>query len=158
MAEMGPEARRLRRVMEERGMSARDLVRLTGLNKNTFSDMFSGKTQRPYRGTLERIEVALGLTPDTLSGSGEEPAVLGHARLGSAVLGADLSGVSSDELVAELSERLRVLQRRVRDLEGRGREDASATGSVDEVGNVRRLRRGAMPVDEAAYDGSDGDD
>lgn len=143
--------------MAELGMTQAQLAAAAEVDEGTLSDFLNHK-RRPRRVTLGKLAAALGWTLDTLVGDGEELAVLGEARLGSAVLGADLSGVSSDELVAELSERLRVLQRRVRDLEGRGREDASATGSVDEVGNVRQLRRGAMPVDEAAYDGSDGDD
>lgn len=58
--------------LKMRGMSQQDLVRITGINKNTISDLVSGKTVSPSAKVLRAVEQALELTPGTLVGYGED--------------------------------------------------------------------------------------
>lgn len=107
--------RRLRTLLAERDWTQSDLVRASGVDKNTLSGLMTGKTQ-PRPATLAKIESALGLTLGTLEALGEEPAWGSEGRPGSDS-SADLGRIGNDELIGELSERLRALRRRVRELE-----------------------------------------
>lgn len=84
-----------------------DLVRASGIDKNTISDFLNGK-RNPSMATLGKIETALELTPGALAALGED------------VPGADqpeLSGVDDAKLIAELGYRLEHMKRRVQELE-----------------------------------------
>lgn len=100
-----------------------DLVRETGLDKNTISDFMTGK-RKPSLDTLSKIEDALDLIRGTLAGLGEDsragtgPASP-RARLIEeelqAVRRAGLSAYGDDELLDEMRERLRRLRRELDD-------------------------------------------
>lgn len=107
---------RLRAALGLRRWNQSDLVRETGLDKNTVSAIVNDR-QRPNPGTLGRIEQALGLTPGTLAGSGEEFRV-GDSRLGGPeTLAVDLDPVSDTQLMSELGYRVERLRREVAGLQ-----------------------------------------
>ncbi len=118
---------RIRLALAERGWTQADLVRKSGVDKNTISTLMTGKaTPRPS--TLGKIEAALGLTPGTLAAPGEddqlaEPA---WARLAEA----DLSSYPDEVLLAELGARLRHLKGLARDLRGALEERDQAARDV----------------------------
>lgn len=118
---------RIRLALAERGWTQADLVRKSGVDKNTISTLMTGKaTPRPS--TLGKIEAALGLTPGTLAAPGEddqlaEPA---WARLAEA----DLSSYPDEVLLAELGARLRHFKGLARDLRGALEERDQAARDV----------------------------
>lgn len=63
---------RVKRAMFDRGWNQTDLVRESGVDKNTISAFLTGKTDRPATRTLAKIEDALGLTHGMLEESGED--------------------------------------------------------------------------------------
>ena len=96
-----PLGRQLRTLLAERGWTQSDLVRASGVDKNTLSGLINGKSQ-PRDATLGRIEAALGLTPDMLAARGED-----QPRSGSSFDSSrDLAKVPDAELVSELAYRV----------------------------------------------------
>lgn len=93
------------RLAEKRWKQA-DLVRETGLDKNTISDFLSGKRE-PSLATLAKIEDALVLTRGTLAALGEDPSA-GQPAEGPAAAAAHLT---DEELLADLTYRLQQLKR-----------------------------------------------
>lgn len=91
---------RLRAALKAKGWYQSDLVRETGLDKNTVSALVNDK-QRANPTTIGRIETALGVTLDTPVGAGED-------HQGSA---APLAEVGTDELLAELTYRMSSLRK-----------------------------------------------
>lgn len=131
-------------LLTERRWRQSDLVRASGIDKNTVSDFLSGK-RKASPGTLQRIETALGLTPGTLAGHGEERVPAGVA-----------SELSDADLLAELTYRLERHRREVDELRRENEELRSkaepAPPTMAEA-KRRRLLADAMPVEEAAYEG-----
>jgi transcriptional regulator with XRE-family HTH domain len=56
----------LARLLSQRGLSAADVARATGLSRQAVYQILSGKTRSPKRATLERIAAFLGVTPAAL--------------------------------------------------------------------------------------------
>lgn len=122
---------RLRQALAAASMSQSDLVRLTGMDKNAVSAIANDRS-RPRPATIEKIETALGLTPGTLEGSGEDPPTAPSA---SAV------ELSDEELVAELGYRLTRLKRENEEL--RAHRAASVTPMVREEAELAARRPGS---------------
>lgn len=105
---------RLKAALQAKHWKQADLVRETGLDKNTISALVNDKA-RPNPATVGRIEAALGVTLDTLAGSGEDRPAVAADDLGEAELIEALSyrlgklRRERDEALAEL-ERLRRMQ------------------------------------------------
>ena len=97
----GTIGRHLREALFEAGWTQTDLARKTGIDKNTISALANDRST-PRPGTLQRIETALGLTPGTLAGLGEEPT----PRRGDS-----LEYATDAELASELTYRLERLRR-----------------------------------------------
>lgn len=123
-----------------------DLASAAGVDPATVGDFLGGK-RWPRPATLDRIETALGLTPGTLAGLGEEPPPVGAA-----------SELSDADLLAELTYRL---ERQRRELDELKRENDQLRAEAAEPPRPlsmaelkrRRLLADAMPVEEAAYEG-----
>lgn len=62
---------RVRAALSDHRWRQSDLVRATGLDKNTVSAIVNGR-QRASDATLGRIEAGLGMTPGTLAAAGED--------------------------------------------------------------------------------------
>lgn len=105
-----PLSRFLRTQLAQRNWTQGDLQVAAGLNKNTVSDLMTGKTEFPSRRTLGKIETALELTPGTLAGLGEDSPPAERPRL---------ADVDDAQLVAELGYRIEDLRRRLAEANGR---------------------------------------
>lgn len=119
MTEENPSATAAAARMAELGLTQAEVAERAKVDEGTISDFLNNR-RRPRRGTLAKLDAALGLTPGTLAGAGEEAKriTLGKSALGgSDTLGPDLSRVSNQELVGEISARLRQLRERIRELE-----------------------------------------
>lgn len=101
------------RLAEKRWRQA-DLVRASGVDKNTISTFMTGKS-KPSPVTLAKIETALGLTPGTLADIGEEDEkeTRRAARIAEVQRLDDplLREASDEQLLAELGWRLVQLRR-----------------------------------------------
>ena len=94
---------RLRTALAAKQWTQSDLVRETGIDKNTISAIANNRSQA-RTSTLDKIEEALGLTRGTLAGSGEDA-----EREASEPL--DLTAIGDAQLMAELSYRLESAER-----------------------------------------------
>lgn len=103
-------AARLRKALSRKQWRQSDLVRATGLDKNTISALVNAQ-QRASEATLGKIEAALDLTPGTLAGSAPEdrPASPRPPE------GISLSTASVPEIMTELTYRFEFLKRSYRD-------------------------------------------
>lgn len=143
---------RLKRALKDADMSQSDLVDATGLDKNTISAIVNGKS-RPRLATITKIERAIGLTPGTLEGLGEEEEEQSPLP---ATTAADLT---DEQLLAELGYRLTRLQRENASLTQQLQSPPADTGKTPPAPvsalDARRARflAQAMPVTEAAYEG-----
>lgn len=108
---------KLRTLLAARGWTQTDLVRASGVDKNTLSGLINGKSQ-PRAATLGRLEAALGLSPGDLAGPGEDrPFRLGHSALdGPDRLQVELANAADAEVTSELSYRLESLRRQVAEM------------------------------------------
>ncbi|MFC2623679.1 MAG: helix-turn-helix domain-containing protein [Propionibacterium acidifaciens] len=88
---------RVRAALSDHRWRQSDLVRATGLDKNTVSAIVNGR-QRASDATLGRIEAGLGMTPGTLAAAGEDAPTPGSPN--------PLADVSDMALLAELGRRL----------------------------------------------------
>lgn len=88
---------RVRAALSDHRWRQSDLVRATGLDKNTVSAIVNGR-QRASDATLGRIEAGLGMTPGTLAAAGEDAPAPGSPN--------PLADVSDMALLAELGRRL----------------------------------------------------
>lgn len=88
---------RIRAALSDRRWRQSNLVRATGLDKNTISAVVNGR-QRASDATLGKIEDALGMTRGTLAAAGEDAPAPGSPN--------PLADVSDMALLAELGRRL----------------------------------------------------
>lgn len=65
--------KRLKQVMEEKGVSQTDLAASTGIAKSSISQYLSGKN-KPTKFRLKELAVALDVSPTWLNGEIDEPA------------------------------------------------------------------------------------
>lgn len=128
----------------KRGWSRADLGRESGLNKNTLTDFFNGRST-PARRALTRIEAASGLTSGTLADTEGQPRV-------------DLTWPASTKLLdegllAELAYRMQTLKREV----GRRRAlQSKDEGVIGGGGEVTHIRPTGAYRDQAVRTGSNG--
>jgi len=97
------------RLAEKRWRQA-DLVRASGVDKNTISTFMTGKS-KPSPVTLAKIETALGLTPGTLADIGEEDLRAARVAEQQRLDDPTLREASDEQLLAELGWRLVQLRR-----------------------------------------------
>lgn len=88
---------RVRAALSSHQWRQSDLVRATGLDKNTISAIANGR-QRASDATLGRIETAFGMTPGTLAAAGEDTPDTGPAPA--------LAGASPEDLLAALTHKV----------------------------------------------------
>jgi len=88
---------RIRAALSDRRWRQSNLVRATGLDKNTISAVVNGR-QRASDATLGRIEDALGMTRGTLAAAGEDAPAAGPSP--------DLAGASPEDLLAALTHKV----------------------------------------------------
>lgn len=127
-----------------------DLVRETGLDKNTISDFMTGK-RKASLDTLGKIEDALDLTRGTLAALGEEPEP-GFVR--AAASDRTIGHADEEELLVELTYRMRQLKReiaRLREpademLQLRARRDQFLNEHADDSEYLRSLRDKIMSL------------
>lgn len=137
--------------LAQRGMKQSDLVRETGLNKNTVSSLLNDRVERPSPHTLGSIERAMGLTPGTLVGFGEDM---------DAVRERPLDRISSQRLattlaqrVADMDEALSEWERPAARYERRAAETfAFAMEHRDAGGRLGRLARRLVEFDSLETD------
>lgn len=84
MAE-NPQALHAAARMQALGWNQTDLAREAGVDEGTISDFLAHK-RRPRRGTIGRIEAALGVTPGTLGATGEDPPAKAPSEMSEAEL------------------------------------------------------------------------
>lgn len=122
MAEDDTKARFVAGKLAERRWKQADLVRETGLDKNTISDFVSGKRQ-PSLVTMHKVEDALGLTRGTLAALGEDadgrPAPTDAEYEAYMRRQSGVDNLTTEELLAELTYRVQQLRRRVQLLESK---------------------------------------
>lgn len=117
---------RVRAALSDHRWRQSDLVRATGLDKNTVSAIVNGR-QRASDATLGRIEAGLGMTPGTLAAAGEDAPAAGPSP--------DLAGASPEDLLAALTHKVlglreenALLAGRVERLEARLSTEPEGTG------------------------------
>lgn len=96
---------RLKAALKAKGWNQSDLVRESGLDKNTVSALVRD-VARAQPATVGRIEQALGVTLDMPVASGEDSS-LPEPAWRQFTEKPDFSGISDEELLAELSGRIR---------------------------------------------------
>lgn len=112
--------------LSELKWSKAQLAREADVDPGTVGAFLAGR-RMPNSATLGRLGGALGLTPGTLEGSGEEPFRLGQSALdGPDGLSVDLSAATDSELTSELTYRIEKLRREVAELTRQLRDGSEA--------------------------------
>lgn len=144
--------------LAERQWNQSDLVRASGVDKNTISTFMTGKTRAPSRATLAKIEAALGLTPGTLAAIGEDPHA-GPPAATDKTTTPTLREATDEELLAELGYRMIQLRRNAETAHhpnpGSDPGPLVAGGVVPLSAKQRRMLEDAQLVDWAADDRGD---
>lgn len=128
---------RIRAALSDRRWRQSNLVRATGLDKNTISAVVNGR-QRASDATLGKIEDALGMTRGTLAAAGEDAPAAGPSP--------DLAGASPEDLLAALTHKVLGLREENARLQDRIEQLETQSASEPRPTRLRPVPSWADPV------------